>query len=136
MPSLDGRSVFAQMFLRTILLSQFEHGGFYAARVRNVSRLGSQLNRAIEMIPHWHAAVRCQSFWSRAQWARRQQLERFQRLKAATWLNSSEGFIGCQLQLFYLTFVEIPDLGLQRRFGNGAHLERQSNGVFRWPAAR
>jgi len=47
-----------------------------------------------------------------------------------------QGFIGCQLHLFHLTLVEIPNPGLQRRFGNRAHLESQSNGVLGWPAAR
>jgi hypothetical protein len=51
-------------------------------------------------------------------------------------LNPSKGFIGCQLQLFHLTLVEIPNSGLQRRFGNRAHLESESNGVLGWSASR
>jgi hypothetical protein len=51
-------------------------------------------------------------------------------------LNPSKGFIGCQLRLFQLTVIEIPNLGLQRRFGNRAHLENQSNGVLGWLAGR
>lgn len=51
-------------------------------------------------------------------------------------LNPSKGFIGCQLQLLHLTLGEIPNLGLERRFGNRAHLEGQGNGVLGWPAGR
>jgi hypothetical protein len=44
-------------------------------------------------------------------------------------LDASQSLIGCQLQLFKLTLVEIPDLGLQCRLWNGPHLECQGNGV-------
>jgi hypothetical protein len=42
-------------------------------------------------------------------------------------LHASQSLIGCQLKLFKLTLVEIPDLYLQCRFGNGSHLECQRN---------
>jgi len=44
-------------------------------------------------------------------------------------LDASQSLIGCQLQLFKLTLVEIADPGLQRRLRNGSHLECQRDGV-------
>lgn len=48
-------------------------------------------------------------------------------------LDAPQGFIGCQLQLFEFTCVEIPNLGLQRGLGDRSQLECQSYGVARRP---